>query len=145
MNPRDPQAAQTIVAEYAALLQEHSEKEIYPSLVTSLPYPKEDIKTAIRTSVEALTRSGQLTAELRDFLEISYVSLADFVDEELARLLWEYRAAAAALEEPGRLAKDRVASPAWQTLASSGRLAGDIAGAIARETEDLRSEFNRLL
>jgi hypothetical protein len=144
MDAEDPAVAQQIVAEYAALLEKHDRDNVYPAPVDTLPYPKETIKTAVRTSVAALASTGQMTAELRDFLEVAYVSLADYVDAELARLLADYREAGAALADAPRLAKEKVTSPAWRVLAESGSLAGTIARTIAEEAETLRQEFRRL-
>lgn len=144
MDPLDPAVAQTIVAEYAALLETHTQQDVYPASIETLPYPKEVIKTAIRTSVLSLTATDQLTGELRDFLEVSYMSLADYVDDELVRLLVEYRAAGVELSADGRLAREKVRTPAWNTLATSSRLAGEIARNIAQETEALRREFRQI-
>lgn len=144
MDPHRPETAQTIVAEYARLLEAQTERNVYPAVVSDLPYPKDTIKTAILTSLSALSATNQLTTDLRDFLEVAYVSLADYVDDELARLLREYRCAGDALAHDGRQAHDRMDSPAWKVLADSGRLAGSIARAIAVETDQLRREFRAL-
>lgn len=37
-----------------------------------------------------LAGSGELTPELGEYLELAYVSLADYVDDEVATLLREY-------------------------------------------------------
>jgi hypothetical protein len=141
MDPEDPVVAQVIVAEYARLLEQHSQADQYPSPVSSLPYSKQIIKTAIRTCVRSMIATSQLTEELRDFLEVAYISLADYIDEELVRLMTEYRAAGATLAAEGRLAKEKVETPAWKTLARTSGLAGEIARAIAQDTEELRAEF----
>jgi hypothetical protein len=142
MDPRLPEVAHRIVADYAGLLETQTQREIYPALLTDLPYPKETIKTAIQTSVAALAATDQLTTELRDFLEVAYVSLADYIDDELARLLREYRQAGEALEHDGRQSREKIGSPAWNLIADSSQLAGTIARAIAIETEQLRREFH---
>jgi hypothetical protein len=141
MDPEDPVVAQVIVAEYARLLEQHSQADQYPSPVSSLPYAKQVIKTAIRTCGRSMLATGQLTEELRDFLEVAYVSLADYVDEELVQLMTEYREAGATLSADGRLAKEKVETPAWKTLARTSGLAGEIARAIAEDTQVLRAEF----
>jgi hypothetical protein len=141
MDPEDPAVAQKIVSEYAALLEAHAVQDVYPAPVDALPYPKLVIKSAIRTSVGALVATGQMTDELRDFLEVAYVSLADYVEADLVRLMTEYRGAAADLAEGTRVAKDKVATPAWKMLSGSSSLAGEIAKAIAEDTEMLRREF----
>jgi hypothetical protein len=144
MNPENPEAAQRIVAEYAQLLEQESRSAVYPSSVRSLPYAKPTIKQAIRTCVLALGASRQLTDELRDFLEVAYVSLADYVDDDLVKLLTEFREAAETFAADGRLTREKLTSPAWSTLAGSSRIAGDIARTIAEETEALRQEFREL-
>jgi hypothetical protein len=141
MNPEDPESAQRIVAEYASVLERESEAEIYPSSVSSLPYPKPTIKAAIRTCVRALAATDQLTPELSDFLEIAYVSLADYVDEDIVQLLTEFREASATLAADERRAREKVGTPAWNRLRESSQLAGDIARMIAEQTESLRQEF----
>jgi hypothetical protein len=141
MNPEDAESAQRIVAEYAAVLERESEQEVYPSSVSRLPYPKQTIKAAIETCVRGLASTDQLTAELSDFLEIAYVSLADYVEEDIVRLLVEFREAGDSLADDGRLAHERVGTAAWKRLSDSARLAGEIASTIAQETEALRQEF----
>jgi hypothetical protein len=141
MNPDDPESAQRIVADYARLLEQALESGDLPATVETLPYPKQTIKSAIRTSFDVLTSSDQLTGELREFLETAYVSLADFVSGDVAQLMREYQRASAALEVDRRLAREKIAGRAWQTIAQSGTLAGGIARAIAEDAEALKAEF----
>jgi len=141
MDPTVPETAQQIVEEYARLLESQTQREIYPGLMSDLPYPKDTIKTAIQTCLGALAATAQLTADLRAFLEVAYVSLADYVDEEIAQLLREYQRAGEALAHDRRQTREKIGSPAWNVVAESGRLAGTIAQAIASETEQLRREF----
>ncbi|PYR66610.1 MAG: hypothetical protein DMF87_14060 [Acidobacteria bacterium] len=141
MNPDDPESAQRIVADYVQLLERTLESDDWPAALDALPYPKQTIKSAIQTSYGALTWSGQLTGELRDFLETAYVSLADFVSADVAQLMREYQRAGTALETDRRLVREKIAGPAWQTIAKSGTLAGGIARAIAEDAETLRAEF----
>jgi hypothetical protein len=144
MNPEDPESAQRIVAEYVSVLERDSEADLYPSSVTSLPYPKLTIKTAIRTCVRALVASDQLTPELSDFLEIAYVSLADYVEDDIVQLLTEFREAGATLAADERRAREKVGTPAWNRLSESGQLAGEIARMISEQTKTLRDEFRQL-
>jgi hypothetical protein len=141
MDPEDPVVAQKIVAEYAAVLEEHSQKELYPSPVSDLPYPKQVISTAIRTCLYSLIETEQLTGEIRDFLEVAYISLADFVEADLVRVMSEYQQASAALAEGSQVVKDKMGSPAWKVVSETSRLAGDIAKTLSEETERLRGEF----
>lgn len=143
MNLHDPRVAQQIVSEYATVLEGRTPESGKPVTLSTLPYTKDTIKSAIRTSVTALMASGQMTDELRDFLEVAYVSLADYLDDELARLMTEYRDAAARLAAESGPARDRQSSQAWQTLQRTSRLAGEIAKAMAQETEALRHEFRQ--
>jgi hypothetical protein len=46
----------------------------------SLPFSKSTIRIAIRTSVMQLISAGQLTEELRDYLETAYTCLAEYLD-----------------------------------------------------------------
>jgi hypothetical protein len=132
MDPHDPEAG---------VLETQTQQDLYPAVLADLPYAKDTIKAAIQTSLAALAVSERLTPELRDFLEIAYVSLADFVDDELARLLREYRQAGEALAHDIRQTHEKRGSPAWNLIAESSQLAGTIARAIAVETEQLRREF----
>lgn len=144
MDPAEPAAAQQIIAEYAAQLERHTREDVYPAPVGALPYPKEVIKTAVRTSLKALISTRQMTEELRDFLEVVYTSLADYIEDELVRLMSEYRAAGVELASNSRLVQEKAGTPAWQVLTNSGRLVGEIAKAIAGETQALRDEFREL-
>lgn len=141
MNPAIPADAQQIVGQYLTLLEGHAAAETYPGSVATLPYAKETIKAAIRTSVTSLIASNELTGDMRDYLEVAYVSLADYVDAELAALVMEYNQAAGSLAADSRTPGEKLASRSWETLAHSGQLAGQIARAIADETESLRREF----
>jgi len=141
MDPSNPGDAQQIVSQYMTLLERHAEADRYPVSVETLPHGKEILKVAIRTSIATLRSLGQLTNEMRDFFEIAYVSLADYVDAELAALMVEYNDAAGGLATDSRPAREKVTTGNWETLARSGRLAGQIARSIAKETEVLREQF----
>lgn len=145
MEVMDPGAAQQIVAEYARMLERHAAEDVYPVPVTELPYPKPTIRAAIEQSVRTLSSMGQLSDELRDYLEIAYVSLADYVDMEVVTLMREHRRAAERLAIEGLPVNERVSSPAWTRMAETSRLAGEIAKAIADESQELRSEFQLFL
>jgi hypothetical protein len=139
MNPDDPELAQRIVAEYAQLL-ERDDAAAYPASVRSLPYPKQTIKSAILTCTAALRETQQLTADMRDFLEQAYIALADYVEDDLVRIMAEYREALSAVADV-QSARDKLQTPAWHRLAETSRLAGEIAKSIADDTTALRLEF----
>jgi hypothetical protein len=141
MNPDDPSSAQLIVAEYARLLERDGESGQWPGCSDALPYPKQTIKSAIRTSLLALTSSGDLTSELQEFLEDAYVALADYISPDLAKLMSEYQRAGSDLAADPRLAREKTAGAAWRTIAETGTLAGEIARSIASEAQELRAEF----
>jgi hypothetical protein len=145
MQTDDPAQAQQVVVEYARVLERHIEEQRHPAPIDSLPYAKPVIKAAIRTAAQGLAATDQLTDDLREFLELAYVSLADYLDSDLVRLLSEYREAAAELAVEGRLASEKVATPAWRRITESGAIAGEIARAIADDTEALREEFRALI
>jgi hypothetical protein len=141
VNPEDPESAQRIVAEYASVLEQHLSAGDLPAALESLPYPKQTIKAAIRTSVETIASRGLLTDELREFLKTAYVSLADYVGADLVRLMSEYRRAADDVAGDRRLPREKTGGAAWQTLARSSPLAGEIARTIAVDAEQLSAEF----
>lgn len=141
MNPADPESAQRIVAEYGALLEQHARDEIYPAPLRSLPYSKQVIQEAVQTCVTVLTRTGQMTQDLNDFLEVAYVSLADYVEDDVVRLMAEHREAAEALQQQPLAPGERKASQEWAVLARTSALAGQVARTIAAETEALRQQF----
>jgi hypothetical protein len=138
MNPDDPDSAHRIVAAYARVL-EQSDAQAFPASVRALPYPKQTIKAAIVTCATTLASAQQLTPDMRDFLEQAFVALADYVDEDLVRIMAEYRESLAVIGDAQ--ARDRVHTPAWQRIAETSRLAGEIARSIADETAALRLEF----
>jgi hypothetical protein len=141
MDPEDPDMAQQIVTAYATVLERFDDPQRFPASISALPFSRETIKTAIRTSTRALVATRQLTEELREFLETAYVALADFVDDEMVRLMQEYNAAAATLAVGQAATAERMKTPAWQTLQQSSALAGQIARSIADDAERLRAEF----
>lgn len=145
MNPQDPESAHRIVAEFAALHEQHVTSGHLPAPLRTLAYPKQTTKEAILTCVRTLERSEQLTQEMLDWLEEAYAALAEYVDEELVRVVAEYREAAESLTTSGLAARDRMQTPAWGTLAETGRLAGNVARAIAEDAAGLREEFRRQL
>ena len=141
VNPEDPESAQRIVAEYASVLERQLSAGDLPAALESLPYPKQTIKSAIRTSVETITSAGLMSDELRDFLKTAYVSLADYVGADLVKLIVEYRRAADDVAADRRLVHEKTHGGAWQTLVGSGSLAGEIARTIAIDAEVLNAEF----
>ena len=133
--------AQRIVADYLKIVEAHAAQEVYPGSLRDLPHSKEIIRSAFKTAMEGLVGTNQLTMELRDYLEVGYVSLADYVDDEIVTLLREYRRAGEELAEDRRLAKEKVGTDAWLRISEQGRLAGEVARNISVETERLREEF----
>jgi hypothetical protein len=144
MDPHDPVNARQVVIEYARLLERDLTENRHPARADSLPFAKPIIKTAIRTCVTRMSSSGQLTAELREYFETAYTSLADYLDEELVNLMIEYRRSGETLTaEP--LAHDRTTTAAGRTLSETASLAGEIARATTIEAEELRKEFWELM
>ena len=141
MNPDDPRDAQRIVSAYLTVVEAHAEEDVYPASLEELPYPKETIRTAFETAVRALAAGDQLSAELREYLEVGYVSLADYVDGESVRLMREYARAGDELAADARLAREKVDTGPWRRLREQGRLAGETAKAISEEAARLREEF----
>lgn len=88
-----------------------------------------------------LVAAGRLTPDLRDYLEIGYVSLADYVEEEFADLLREYVGAGKALAADSRPTREKAGTGAWQRVTEQSRLASQIAKSISTEADRLRAEF----
>lgn len=145
MNAIDPMNAQQVVIEYARMLERDINESRHPARVDSLPYAKPVIKSAIKTSAQTLAVSGQLTDELRDYLETAYTLLAEYLDGELVDLMTQYRASADELAADARLAREKTHTAAWRTLVDSGALAGDVARAVTADAEELRREFREFL
>jgi len=145
MDPSDPLDAQQVVIEYARLLERDFDQQRHPARLDTLPYAKPVIKSAIRTSVQNLAASGQLTDELREYLETAYISLAEYLEGELVELMTQYRESAEQLAMQGQMARDKTKTAAWQTLSQSGSLAGEVARAATLEAETLRTEFQSFL
>ena len=141
MDPSNFREAQRVVADYRKGVEAHAAQEVYPGSLRDLPHSKEIIRSAFKTATATLLTTGQLTAELRDYLEVGYVSLADYVDDELVTLLREYRRAGEELAEDRRLAKEKLGTGAWQRISEQSRLAGEVARNISDEAERLRQEF----
>lgn len=141
----NPVTAQQLVVRYVALVEEHTAGNLFPASAAMLPATKTAIKEAIRTVLEALAATHQLTEELTSFLEDAFVALANYVDEELAALAAEHRHASSALESDPREPRERLESPNWAILTRTSRLAGEIARASADEAAALRQEFRSLV
>jgi hypothetical protein len=140
MDPSDPLDAQQVVIEYARQLERDFDQQRHPARIDTLPYAKPVIKSAIRTSVKSLAASGQLTDELKEYLETAYIALAEYLEGELVELMTLYRTSAEQLAADGQSARDKT-----KTLAESGSLAGEVARAATHEAETLRSEFQGFL
>jgi hypothetical protein len=136
-----PQDAQRIVAAYLTVVDAHAGANVYPCSTSELPQSKEIIRAAFKTCVTRLRSTGELTTDMRDYLEIAYVSLADYVSDECVALLREYGRAGEELAADGRLAREKVTTDAWQRLSGQSRLAGQLAREIADEADRLRAEF----
>lgn len=141
MEPVTPQDAQRIVAAYLTVLESHAAEDVYPGSLRDLPHPKETIRMAFAVSTKALIASGQMTGELREYLELAYVSLADYVEDEVVKLMREYARAGQELASDSRAPRDRVATDAWRRIAEQSGLAGRVARAISAEAEELRAEY----
>ena len=141
MNPHDPESAHRILSDFATLHERHVTGAHLPASLRTLAYPKQTIQQAIVTCVAVLKDSRGLTPELLEWFEEAYAGLAEYVDDELVRVVTEYREAAEALAADTRGAREKVQTPAWGRLAETGRLAGDVARAIAEEAAALRAEF----
>lgn len=141
LDPTVPADAQRVVAAYLTVVEAQASANIYPGSLRDLPHSKESIRTAFKTSTMALVSSGQMTADLRDYLEIAYVSLADYLDDESATLLREYVRAGEDLAAHTGLPRDRVATNAWRRVSEESRLAGELAREISVQADELRSEF----
>lgn len=141
MDAHNPSDAQHIVAAYLQLLEAHAAADVYPGALGDLPQPKEIIRGAFRVSTRTLISTGQLTPDLRAYLEVAYVSLADYIDEEAVALLREYGRAGDELAADHRLARDKATSDAWRRVTEQSRLAGQLARTISAEADLLRAEF----
>lgn len=141
MEPNTPTDGQRIVAAYLKVVETHAADDEYPCRIGDLPESKEIIRAAFKTCVTAMAASDQLTSELRDYLEIAYMSLADYVDEECFALLREYGRAGEELAADRRLAREKTQTDAWQRLSGQSRLAGQLAQTISEEANRLRDEF----
>lgn len=141
MEANTSEDAQRIVAAYLKVVETHAADDLYPCSIGELPESKEIIRAAFRICVTALAPAGQLTSQLREYLEIAYVSLADYVDEECLTLLREYGRAGEELAADRRLAREKIETDPWRRLSEQSRLAGQLARTISEEAERLRDEF----
>jgi hypothetical protein len=135
------QDAQRIVAAYLKKVEAHASTDVYPCSIGDLPQSKEIIRDAFRTCIRALAATGQLSHDLREYLEVAYVSLADYVSPESLELLREYGSAGEELAADRRLAREKTTTDAWRRLTEQSRLAGEIARAISDDADRLRAEF----
>jgi hypothetical protein len=141
VDPIIPREAQRIVAAYLTQVETHASADIYPCSVGDLPQSKEIIRAAFKTCVATLAATCGLSHELREYLEVAYVSLADYVSEECLELLRDYGRAGEELAADRRLARDKTTTDAWRRLTEQSRLAGQLAQAISDEADRLRAEF----
>ena len=141
MDSITPQDAQRIVAAYLKVVEADAATEKYPCSVADLPRSKDMIRDAFRVAVTSIAALGQMTPELRDYLEVAYVSLADYVDEECRSLLHEYHHAGEELATDRRLAREKVTGDVWRRVTEQSALAGRLARGISEDADRLRAEF----
>lgn len=141
MDPDVPHDAQRIVAAYLAIVETHAALDVYPCSLRELPYSKESLRRAFKTSMSALVATGHLTSDLRTYLETAYVSLADYMDDECATLLREYARASEEIGADAGRAREKTGTDAWQRLVGQSALAGRVARTISDEAARLRAEF----
>lgn len=143
MSPHIPEEAQQIVVAYAARLEQDaaSGRQLLP--LSTLPFPKPVIQQAIRTVTTAVLETEQMTGPMNEFLEAAYVALADYVDDDIARLLTQHFDAGLALETEEAIGKEKTKTAAWRLAAETGPLIGRIGQAIAEESAELRREYQR--
>ena len=142
MRLEDPERAQTVVADYVAVLERHISQKEHPAPLASLPHPKETIRRSIQACTVSLVSTGQMTADLRDFLQVAYVSLADYQPDDLIQLLADFDAASRDLGAQDGPTRERARSAAWSRLSTTGSLVAKVAQSIADESAALRSEFD---
>lgn len=140
-----PADTQRVVADYAARLEQDLAENAHPAPVSTLPHSKESIRLAIEESVAALSEMGQMTPDLKDFLQTAYVSLADYLPDDLVKLMREYHEAAETLRNETAVTRDRMRTAAWQRLSETSSLVAGIARSIAEEEARLRSDFDVLV
>jgi hypothetical protein len=136
--------AQQVVVEYARTLEQDLNENRFPARVDSLPFAKAAIQDAIETSIRHLSSKSALTDDLREFFEIAYVSLAEYLEPELVTLVLEYRRAAEDLSA-GTTVADRTSTASWRTLAEGAGLAANVARATTMEAHELRARFQQLI
>jgi hypothetical protein len=144
MDPDDPTNAHQIVSAYMTRLEEHyGADEPFPLPLSTLPYTKHIITQSMKTMVGSLAAAGQITPELHRVLEIAYTSLADYVDDELVRVMREYRKAMSELDVAAGSGQQKTGTTAWGQVAEMSSLVAGIAKAMADEAEMLRTEFQQ--
>jgi hypothetical protein len=141
MESLTPPDAHRIMAAYLKVVEQHAAADVYPGSVRDLPHSRETIRSAFRTAVPALVAAGELTPDLRDYLEIAYVSLADYLDDESATLLREFARAGSELAADERMAREKTTGDAWRRVSEQSRLAGQLARTISHNADELRDEF----
>lgn len=77
--------AEVIVSEYGKVLSV-TEPSIYGIARSLLPYEKEEIKAAIQALILALDNEDKNNQKIQDGLTQAYVYLAQFIDDEKAKI-----------------------------------------------------------
>ena len=129
----DIQQAEIIVSEYGKLLSS-IEPSIYGIPSSTLPYDKEQIKTAIQTLILAVDKDNK---EIHDGLTQAYVYLAQFISDEQVKIAENGRAI---LESDSENSDER--NPEDFELANQ---AIQIINSIKSEMESLMSEIRLLI
>lgn len=72
--PTDPCDAQVILLEYLHVFESRLQ---HPERVPPLPYPTQTIESALRTAMRALTATGQMSDDIRSYLEMAHRALTE--------------------------------------------------------------------
>ena len=130
--------AEHIVSEYGKLLST-IEPSIYGIAISSLPFPKEQIKIAIQTLILAVDKDD---LKVQDGLTQAYVYLAQFIDDEKVAIAEKGRAI---LEKESNNSEELTSkSQATEDLELANKAVQTI-NSIKTEMENLMSEIRLLI
>ena len=84
----DIEKAHKIINVYGQVVEKTANMNVVPNSL--LPYPKEEIKRAIKLCVENLITKGTFTEKDKDFFEVGYIQLSNFVKDADAKFVEQW-------------------------------------------------------
>lgn len=142
----DTSKIEQIINEYAAVLKKAANIGCKAMPISELPYPKQEIKDAIKLYLAVLHKTGKLPEEVKSALEVAFISLGAFIDDNDAKMVietnkWVEQMELINFKDTKKLQEHIKSYDAGNNIAKTR----EIEEKISKEMNDLELEIEKLL